>query len=336
MSLEKIEESFALHLEAIQLLQNTLSSSFLDAYVENVENIIDDFQVRVIEGVPDEVTVKRLQKIYQQLTTIELSVEEKRKVSQLLLLKGMQTEPLQPNHQLTPDGLGFLFVYLIEQLYPESKQALTVLDLTAGLGNLLATILANLKLAGYQTVQAIGVDNDETLLGVAAANAEWLGESVQLFHQDGLQDLLIEPTDVAVSDLPIGYYPDDEKAQKFVTGVPQGHSYAHHLLMEQSMKYVKEAGFGLFLIPANFMQTEQSEQLKNWLQTSVYVQGIIELPDDLFRTEASRKSILILQNKGEQAQQAAQVLLAKITNLKHPETVTTFFKQFEQWKQENL
>ena len=32
---EKIEESFHLHLEAIQLLQTALESSYLDAYVEH-------------------------------------------------------------------------------------------------------------------------------------------------------------------------------------------------------------------------------------------------------------------------------------------------------------
>lgn len=43
---EKMEQGFNQNLEAIQLLQNALGTSFLEAYVENAENLIDDYQVR--------------------------------------------------------------------------------------------------------------------------------------------------------------------------------------------------------------------------------------------------------------------------------------------------
>ncbi|MDK7978677.1 class I SAM-dependent methyltransferase, partial [Enterococcus faecalis] len=49
---EKIEEAFEPMEQAIQLLQQSLDTSFLDAYIENGENILDDFQVRVLDGVP--------------------------------------------------------------------------------------------------------------------------------------------------------------------------------------------------------------------------------------------------------------------------------------------
>ncbi|MCD5003434.1 class I SAM-dependent methyltransferase [Enterococcus saccharolyticus] len=330
---EKIEESFHLHLEAIQLLQNALNSSYLDTYVENVENVIDQFQVRVIDGVPSEQVTEQVNALYQRLKNISLEQEEIRKLSQLLLLKGSQTEPLQPNHQLTPDSIGFLFVFLIEQL-TNKEQPLSVLDISVGMGNLLLTIISNLSLANYQ-VTGVGVDNDETLLAVAAANSQWMNADIQLFHQDGLQSLLIDPMDIVVSDLPVGYYPIDEKAQEFVSASPEGHSFAHHLLMEQSMNYVKEDGFGLFLVPSNFLETEQSQYLKQWLSESVYLQGIIQLPDDLFKNEASRKSILILQRRGSQATQVSEVLLAKLTSLKEPKYVTAFFQEFVAWKTKN-
>lgn len=334
MTGNKIEEMFSLHLTAIQLLQNALSSSFIDAYVEHMENVVDDYQVRVVDGVPDEVSVKRLQEVYKQLAT-PLTPEEKRKVSQLVLLKGTQTEPLQPNHQLTPDGIGFLFIYLMEQLYPKKAESLAMLDVSVGMGNLLLTIMTNLKLAGYQSVKGVGVDNDETLLEVASATSSWIGENVALFHQDGLQPMLLEPVDVAVADLPIGYYPDDARATEFLMHVEQGHSYAHHLLMEQSMRYVKECGYGLFLLPSNFLETEQSAELKKWFQECVFLQGIIALPDELFKTEASRKSIVIVQNRSEQTTQAKEVLLAKLTSLTKPQSIQSFFKQFEKWIKEN-
>lgn len=44
---EKMEQGFNQNLEAIQLLQNALGTSFLEAYVENAENLIDDYQVQI-------------------------------------------------------------------------------------------------------------------------------------------------------------------------------------------------------------------------------------------------------------------------------------------------
>lgn len=331
---ENVEKSFALNLEAIQLLQNALETSFLDAYVENVENQLDGFQVRVIEGVPDTETTKRIQEIYKELQGMPLSGEDTRKLTQLLLLKGSKTERLQPNHQLTPDGIGFLFVYLIEQLYPQ-KQSLRFFDPAVGMGNLMLTVLLNLTLAKY-TTKGIGSDVDETLLAVAAADTQWTGAELELYHQDGIQDFLLDPVDVALSDLPVGYYPQDEKAASFLSAAAEGHSYAHHLLMEQAMNYVKDSRFGLFLVPSNFLESEQAPELKKWLKEKVYLQGIIQLPEEMFLNEASRKSIILLQKKGEGAEQVPQVLLANLATLKDPQKVAEFFKQFEAWKAENL
>jgi site-specific DNA-methyltransferase (adenine-specific) len=146
---------------------------------------------------------------------------------------------------------------------------------------------------------------------------------------------LVDPVDVAVGDLPVGYYPIDEKAQEFVTAAENGHTFAHHLLMEQSMNYVKEGGFGLFLVPSNFLETEQSDYLKQWIGNNVYLQGIIQLPDELFKNEISRKSILILQRKGSDVEQVPEVLLAKLTSLKEAKYVTAFFQEFINWKKSN-
>lgn len=331
---EKIEKAFGLHLEAIQLLQNALKTSFIEAYIENVENVLDEYQVRVMDGQPDEVTTKRIEGLYEVLQEISLAPEEIRKLSQLLLLKGSKSEPLQPNHQLTPDGIGFLFVYLLEQLFPADK-ALTLFDPAVGMGNLLLTALTNLRLA-KRSVKGFGVDIDETLLAVAAADTQWTQSDVTLFHQDALQDLLLDPVDAVLSDLPVGYYPQDEQAQNFLTGVAEGHSYAHHLLIEQGMKYTKENGFGLFLLPANFLESEQGPQLKKLFTEKMYLQGIIQLPDELFLSKASQKSIILVQNHGAKSQQVPEVLVAKLATLKDPVKITEFFTQFEDWKASNL
>lgn len=335
MSVESVEKSFHLNLEAIELLQNALTTSFFEAYLEQIGNILDGYNVQVISDVPDAQTVAKLQTIYQELKEENLESEELRKLAQLLLLKGTQSEPVQANHQLTPDSIGFLFVYLIEQLYANKKESLTILDAGVGTGNLLFTLLTNLKISGYD-VHGVGIDNDELLIEIAAANNQWIKTQATLLHQDLLQQELANQVDVAVSDLPVGYYPIDSIAYSFETASKQGHSYAHHLLVEQAMKQVRADGYGLFLLPSNFLESEQSEYFKNWLGKTAYLQGVIQLPDELFKAETSRKSIVILQNKGTKAQQAEKVLVAQLASLKDPKIISQFFKDVTEWKQANL
>ncbi|EOH87909.1 class I SAM-dependent methyltransferase [Enterococcus pallens] len=335
MNPEKIETAFSLMNQAVEILQQKLDTSFFDAYIENAENLVDGAKVRVVDQTPDHQTVNQVEALYQEILDLNLEKEEWRKVTQLLLLKGSKQETLQPNHQLTPDSLGFLFVFLIEQLATEKKAPIRILDIAVGMGNLLLTVTSNLQLAGFK-VESAGVDIDDTLLAVAASDSALMEEEVQLFHQDSLQDLLVDPVDFTIGDLPIGYYPNDEKARQFITSSEKEHSYAHHLLMEQAMAYVKESGFGLFLLPSNFLETEQGPLLQKWLGKEVFLQGIIQLPDELFKSEHSRKSILILQKSGEAAKQAEKVLLVKLSTLKDPSKVREFFKKFEDWKSSNL
>ncbi len=335
MSQQEIEQGFELLKEAVALTQKALDTSFLDSYIETGENILDNLQVRVIDGVPDDFTVQQLQERYQKFQKLDLNAEEMRKVTQLVLLNGMMSDAVQPNHQLTPDALGFLLVYLIEQLYATQEKKLSLLDLSVGAGNLLLTVMINLQLANFD-VASYGVDIDDTLLAVAAVNTQLIQQEVQLLHQDGIQSLLLDPVDVAISDLPVGYYPNDENAREFTVYHSEGHTYAHHLLLEQSMKYVRESGYGLFLVPENILETEQVADLKTWLGRSVYLQGLLKLPTSLFQTKGSRKSILILQNKGEQSAQAKEVLLAELPSLKDTQAIRGFFEKFANWKKQNL
>lgn len=335
MSQNTIETGFQLLDDAIKWLQESLAVSFIDAYIENGENMTDDLKVRVQDNLPDAATKAKIEKNYQEFQKLELTPEERRKVSQLLLLKGTMAEGLQANHQLTPDTLGYLFVYLVEQLVDKKDEVIRLNDLTVGMGNLLLTVMINLKLANYQVV-GTGIDVDDALLAVSAVNSEWLEQDVTLFHQDSLQHLLIEPGDIAIGDLPIGFYPHDDHAQKFVTGTNDGHSYAHHLLMEQNMTYVKENGFGLFLVPSNFLETEQASELKQWITEKVYLQGILQLPESLFKAKQSRKSIIIVQNRGDVSGQVKEVLLADVPSLKDGQQLQQFFKEFSTWKEKNL
>lgn len=116
MALAKVEEKFQLLNEAIELLQENVKCSALDALIETFENLLDNGRVHVEDGAPDEATVAKLKDLYQKIDLASLSKEERRSVLQLCLLQAYKREKVQANHQMTPDTIGFLLAYLIEKL----------------------------------------------------------------------------------------------------------------------------------------------------------------------------------------------------------------------------
>lgn len=323
MSIKEIETGYETLYQAVEQYQNMTKQMFYSAYIEVMEGITAiDFPVEKDDKMFD---------YYQTLRQLPLLPEEKRKVTQLVLLKGMTLEPLQPNHQLTPDSIGFLFVYLIETLSHHAK-SLRLYDPCNGMGNLLATVMLNLNLADIKT-EGFGSEIDDILIRIAAVNADWMEMPVRLFHQDGTQPVMMEPCDFVVCDLPIGYYPLDDRVANFVTAHDEGHSYAHHVLMEAAMKQLNAKGYGLFIVPSQFLMSEQADDIKRWLNQDVYIQAMLHLPSAMFKTEASQKSILILQNRNDETVQS-KALVAEIPSLNDREGLERFFATFAKWNTE--
>lgn len=82
----------------------------------------------------------------EKLKALKLSKEEWRRAYQFLLMKAAQTEPLQANHQFTPDSIGFILTFLIDQL--SKKEHIDILEIGSGMGNLAETILNNTQKRG--------------------------------------------------------------------------------------------------------------------------------------------------------------------------------------------
>ena len=78
MALAKVEEKFQLLNEAIELLQENVKCSALDALIETFENLLDNGRVHVEDGAPDEATVAKLKDLYQNIDLASLSKEERR------------------------------------------------------------------------------------------------------------------------------------------------------------------------------------------------------------------------------------------------------------------
>ncbi|MGE7918576.1 class I SAM-dependent methyltransferase [Viridibacillus sp. NPDC093762] len=260
------------------------------------------------------------------------SKEDIRKAIQLSILKGMR-ENAQPNHQMTPDALGLLVGYFVEQFMDSREKdgaKIKLLDPAVGTGNLLLTVMNLLQ----DRADGVGVEIDELLIQLAAAAADLTEQPVSLFRQDALQNLMIDPVDAVVCDLPVGYYPNDEVTKEFELKATEGMTFAHHLFIEQSLKYSKDGGYLFFLVPENIFESEQAQGLYKYLQKTAWIQAVIQLPSSLFSNKAHSKSLFILQKKSADGKPVKEVLLAKVPSMTNKQALEMFFTKVQIWKKE--
>ena len=100
---------------SIKYLRQETDWSYLEALSETSENILEKKLPEEALQVMKPDTVEKLMTIYQNTNLGQMTSEEIRKSFQLALLKGMSEDRVQTNHQMTPDAIGFLLVYLIDK-----------------------------------------------------------------------------------------------------------------------------------------------------------------------------------------------------------------------------
>ena len=315
MNFEKIEKAYGYLLENTQTIQNDLQTNFYDALVE--QNAI------YLDGQTELTLVKENN---QRLKDLNLNKEEWRRSFQYLLMKAAQTDPLQANHQFTPDGIGFLLVFLVDQLASSDK--VDVLEIGSGTGNLAQTLMNNCQ----RSLDYLGLEIDDLLIDLAASMAEVMKADVKFAQGDAVRPQVLKESDVIISDLPVGYYPDDAIASRYQVASPQGHTYAHHLLIEQSLKYLKPGGIAIFLAPNDLLTSEQSPLLKKWMQDHAQVLAMVTLPENLFRSANLAKTIFVLR---KQEEAVVQPFVYPLTDLQDQEDVMKFRESFQNWNKES-
>lgn len=315
MNFEKIEKAYGYLLENTQTIQNDLQTNFYDALVE--QNAI------YLDGQTELTLVKENN---QRLKDLNLNKEEWRRSFQYLLMKAAQTEPLQANHQFTPDGIGFLLVFLVDQL--ASSDQVDVLEMGSGTGNLAQTLMNNCQ----RSLDYLGLEMDDLLIDLAASMAEVMKADVNFAQGDAIRPQVLKESDVIISDLPVGYYPDDAIASRYQVASPQGHTYAHHLLIEQSLKYLKPGGVAIFLAPNDLLTSEQSPLLKKWMQDHAQVLAMVTLPENLFRSANLAKTIFVFR---KQEEAVVQPFVYPLTDLQDQEDLMKFRESFQNWNKES-
>ena len=294
--------------------------SFIDTHAESTEMLYLEAVVEACQ--------KWLSGEAKPVLSEAVTKEDIRRGIQLAILKGMK-QNVQPNHQMTPDSIGMLIGHLASKLAAD-EQGMTLLDPAAGTGNLLYTVMDAIE----NDVTATAIEIDDLLVRLSAVTAELLEHPVTFYVQDALRPLFVDPVDITISDLPVGFYPDDENGLNFELMPVEGHAYAHHLFIEQSMKHTKPGGHGIFIIPANLFESEQAANLHPYLKKQTIIRAIIQLPDSLFKNVAHAKSILILQKPLPDKKAVHDVLLAKVPDMTDKHAMALFLQKIDIWASE--
>lgn len=331
MKLEEIETAYQTLDQMVKIVQKRSHNSYFEALSDTLGSIIET------QPQQDKLNASDIEKFKNLSDKLNLSIyssEETRQIIQMALLNAYHEEHIDPNLQMTPDVIGYLITFLINLVMNESKLK-SVLDLTVGTGNLLSTVINNLNCKDKMRI--FGVDNDSLLLEIADASmALQKINNVELFHQDALNNLLIDPVDLVIGDLPIGYYPIDQRANRFETHAKEGHSFAHYLLIEQGIKMLNDNGWEFLVVPHEIFENVESQKLLKTIEKYGYFQGLLNLPQDLFISKEAQKSILVIQKKGSQAHQASQVLLGEIPSVKNQKEFFKYIQTMKAWVNDNL
>ena len=293
MNFEAIETAFELLLENVQTIENDLGTHAYDALIEQNSYYLG-------AEVANEVIIKNNEK----LRALNLSKEEWRRAFQFLFIKLGQLEALQANHQLD------------------------VLEIGSGTGNLAETLLNN----SQKTLNYMGMEVDDLLIDLSASIADVVNSSAVYIQEDAVRPHILKESDVIISDLPVGYYPNDEIASRFKVAATGEHTYAHHLLMEQSLKYLKKDGIAILLAPTNLLTSPQSDLLKKWLSGYADIIAVITLPEAAFGNKHNMKSIFVLK---KQTENAPETFVYPLSDLQNPEVLKDFTENFQKWKSDN-
>ncbi|MFD2133946.1 class I SAM-dependent methyltransferase [Pseudogracilibacillus auburnensis] len=307
--------------EVTTVIEQKLHDTYLDSLAISLEAL---FYGDVHEEMND-VLKGNIRKSLKKVNVDTFKTATIRKAIQLAVLKGMK-KTTQHQHMMTPEAISLFIGYLADKL-TKNRQEVRLFDPVSGTANLLLIVMSHLT----QPVRAYASEIDPTLLKISLLNANLQKKRVEYFHQDSLKPLLLDPVDLVVADLPVGYYPDDVHASTFELKAPKGHSYSHHLLIEQSLTYTKEGGFLIFIIPESLFESEQAEQLHAFLQKNAHIIGLLQLPDTAFSSKDNKKSIFILQKKGPTTKDIKQPLLAVLPSFNDTKATENILVKINQW-----
>ncbi|TDM10600.1 class I SAM-dependent methyltransferase [Macrococcus lamae] len=304
----------------IEQLFETLDKKAKELQLENGHSFIENLGLSMEDIYMNDRT------LLEQSTTVE-----RRKAFQFAYLSMLKEEMIQPNHQMTPDSIGYLVSYIVRMFMEDEKQA-QLLDITSGTGHLSATVHEQNP---DKTFTHYLVEVDPILARLSIHLSNFLEIPFNVYPQDAIMPLNVSNMDIVIGDLPVGYYPVDERSHDMKLGFQEGHSFSHHLLIEQTINALKPGGLAFLVVPSQLFEHDNVEQLQKFIATETIIQAFLNFPSSLFKTESTRKSLLILERKSSKKTPPVEVLLANIPDFKDEHQMKSFLADFNEWFKAN-
>ena len=248
-----------------------------------------------------------------------------RKVYQFLLLKALK-ELNNPSYDITPEVITMYISHLIECIYGDKKISIT--DLASGSGSLLINIAALVK--GEKEITSVDVDSNYVRLQQNIFNL--LETNVGIINQDALKPLNIKKQDIVISDVPFGYYADEDNSLNYKLCSTDGYSLNALLFIEQAANYLDENGVGILVIPKKVLELE--DNFKKYIEEDINLNAVITLPDEMFKNASQQKAIILITKKG-QTRLPNQVFLAQIPSFQNKASYAKFIEEFNEWLENN-
>ena len=286
-----------------------------------MEQVYEELITRIDEIVKND-EKPRLEALAESLlqVNVEGSMSDLRKAFQFAYLYQVKEEPVQSNHQLTPDAIGYLVAHIID-LFTAGKET-ELMDVGSGTGHLAMTVKEMVD-----NVNLSGVEVDPALAEINANLCEFLKVPMYIHPQNVIEPSRIPSAEIAIGDLPVGYYP--LPAVDYKTAFSEGQSYAHLLMLEAGMNLVKDDGLGVFIVPSNMLE-ENNETIKKYISEDASLLMFLNLPATIFKTEKQRKSIIVLK-KGFSPLVNNEVLIGDVPDFKNAEKMQEFLRQLNDW-----
>ena len=278
-----------------------------------------------VDEITKEKDIARLEALAEALLQVpsEGTLSEKRKAFQFSYLYQVKEEPVQSNHQLTPDAIGYLVAHIVD-LFTKGESA-NLIDIGSGTGHLAMTVKEMVE-----NIELSGIEVDPSLAEINANLCEFLEVPMNIHPQNVIEPSRVNNANIAIGDLPVGYYP--LPATDYKTAFKTGQSFAHLLMLEAGMNLINKDDIGVFVVPSNILE-ENNETIKEYISEDVSLLMFLNLPSTIFKTEKQRKSLIVLK-KGFSPLINNEVLIGDVPDFKNTVKMQEFIRQLDEWHEQ--
>lgn len=268
-------------------LSKTLNSFYDEEILEDEKLLEEDLEI--------------INKNYDEITKLSINEEEMRKALLLLEIKAYKHSNLSLDN-ITPDGVGIIFTFLID-LQKNIKHN-NLLDITVGSGNL-SMVISNYS---KQKFNLIGIENDEELCEYLVIKANFLEKNFDIRLQDSLL-YNFNNIDCIIGDLPsYEYINEGYSSALYDDGVRE----FEYLAIERHLFTGHDDTLAYYLVNNDFFTKKDNEKFKQEFLKHAYFKAIIVLPPNF--SQGLPKMILVVAKRSENMTKKVQTNIFTMPN----------------------